>query len=148
MPLDVSAQVASLKNDYGANRGPNSPANFQLAVYTGDPTAGGTEMPNVTESLDSGGNPISVANGYARATVANDGTNFPAPDPTSGVLTSGIITLPMSSFAWPTEGKYWVLYDGTVRWDYGEIPRDQWLFVPQDGIVPKLTLAIFYRGGL
>lgn len=148
MPLDLAAQVASIKNDYGATRGPNGPATFQVALFTDDPTVGGVEMPNLTATVDEAGLPIDVANGYARAGISNNGATFPAPDPTTGILTTAIISWPVSQFAYPLEAKAWVLYDGSTRWDYGVIPRDQWLYVPAAGVTPRLALSIFYRAEL
>lgn len=148
MPLDIAAQVASLKNDYGANKGPNAPASFSVDLYTDNPLAGGVVMPSITDTVDVDGDPTTVANGYAAAVVNNDGATFPSPDPVTGVLTSALITWPASNFAYPVEAKYWVLRQGSVRWDYGEIPRDQWIYVDRAGVVPRLTLSIFYRGEL
>ena len=61
MPIrDQSAQERSLDNDYGATRGPNAPASFQVAFFSDD---GDTEI---------------TGGGYARATLDNDDWNAAA----------------------------------------------------------------------
>lgn len=152
MPIrDVAAQVASLRNDYGATHGPHAPASFEVALYLGDPNVsdlgGGVEVPATTVLVDEdSGDETEVANGYARATIANDGTGFPEPDADTGVLTTALVSFPPSLAEYPDTVTHWLLLDADtgVAWDSGELPRDEQITVEGPGVVPGLLLALFY----
>ena len=131
--LSTAAQNASLDNDYGATKGPNAPAAHQLALFNGDPLLGGTEL--------------TATGGYARVTVTNNGTTWPAAS--SGEKTSAAITFPTSTAAWSDTATHWVLYDdadGTTAWDCGVLNEE--LAVVAASTVAQTTLTIFYNGGL
>lgn len=86
---------ASLANDYGADHGSNSPSSMDLCLYTTDVDSGGVEFSGA---------------GYSAATVANNGTNFPAPS-------GGEIVCPPIAVFTPTEDitdvpTWWYLRDG------------------------------------
>lgn len=145
MPIkDVAAQAASLANDYGATKGPNAPANFELEIWVGDPmTDDAYEMPNTTD-IDG----VVTPNGYAPLTVANNGTNFPAPDATTGMLT----TPPLTGFAastaeWPDRGTHWLLRDPVTgaAWDCARFARGQRVNITEAGVTPQPVLSIYYN---
>lgn len=144
--MDVAAQSASLANDYGATRGINAPTSFELALFIGDPTGDGVEVDDETTLVDEDtGVETVVANGYARITVANDGTNFPPAD-AEGVLTTPVLTFPVSLEEYPDAVTHWQLYAaGDVAWDSGALPRDQRITIDAAGVTPRLTLSIFYN---
>lgn len=113
--LDVAAQNASLDNDYGATKGPNSPASLELALFNGDPTLGGVEMDAV--------------GGYAAVSMTNDGTNFPAAADGQKVCAEQTFATPTGE--WTAAGvadtaTHWCLRDsstGTV-WDYDVLTEE------------------------
>ena len=79
----------------------------EIALSTTDPTEDGS---GITEP--SGG-------GYARASVTNNSTNFPAAS--SGTKSNGTaITFPTATATWGTLS-HWALYDGGVLKIYGEL---------------------------
>lgn len=101
--LSVAEQDVFLAAYFGANKAAGAPASFQLALFNDDPTVGGVEMDSV--------------GGYARVTVTNDGTNFPAP--ASGELVGAVQTFPTPTGAWTAAGvadtaTYWVLYNAAT----------------------------------
>lgn len=112
MPIkDTAAMNASLDNDYGATKGPNSPSSHQLALFVGDP--------QIAEE-DDGGIEISSVNnpGYARATVPNDATWAPAEDGFKKTVDS--IEMAAPTAAWLDEPTHWALIaSGEVVWDTG-----------------------------
>jgi hypothetical protein len=144
----LAAQCASLANDYGATHGPNSPTSFEVALLIVDDDTGGlVEVPTTTDVEDEDtGVATTVANGYARATVANDSTTFPAPDPATGVLTTPpIIGFPASTAEYPGDVVAWALYDGGVLWDWNYFATGQRITVSDAGIVPMPVLSIYYN---
>lgn len=146
--MDVAAQCASLANDYGATRGPNSAAEFDLELWIGDPNGTGYEVPTSTVLVDENtGAESTVANGYVAPVVANDGTNFPPADPASGVLTTPVFAAPVSTEEYPEAVTHWLLRDRATgnAWDSGALPRDQRITVDAAGVTPRLSLAIFYN---
>ncbi len=149
MPIrDVAAQCASLANDYGASHGSNAPSSFVLALFVGDPMGSGVEVDDETTLVDEDtGVESVVANGYVRATVANNGTNFPAADATTGILTTPTISFPVSTAAYPDTVTHWLLLDasgGTAGWDSGALGASDQLVVEGAGVTPALSLTIFY----
>lgn len=147
----IAAQCASLANDYGATHGPNSPASFTVGLLIPDPVNFGAliEMPTTTTLIDEDtGAESTVANGYARATVANDGSTFPAPDPTTGELTSVPIEgFPAATAEYPDTATHWALYDATTgdMWDYAEFPQSERITIAEAGVTPRPVLSIFYN---
>lgn len=128
MPIrDIAAQNASLANDYGASRGPNSAASHQLCLFAGDPNDGGTELTS--------------AGGYARVTLTNDGTNWPAP--ANGEVTGVKATFPQSTGAWSDDATHWALLgsDG-LWWDTGELESP--ISVTAAGVTKTIQPTIYY----
>lgn len=131
--LSTAAQNASLDNDYGATAGSNAPAAHQVALFSGDPLLGGTE-------LDSTG-------GYARVVITNDGTTWPGAS--GGSTTSAAVSFGTSSAAWSDTATHFVLYDdadGTTAWDAGLL--DEEIAVDAASTVVETTLTVFYSGGI
>lgn len=146
--MDLSAQCASLANDYGATHGANAPSTFTLALFIGSPLDDeGYEVPTTTVLVDEDtGAESTVSNGYARANVANNGTNFPPADPETGVLTTPVLSFATSTNEYPEAVTHWQLYGpGDVAWDSGELPRDQRITVDDTGVTPRLSLSIYYN---
>lgn len=108
MIRDIGPRNASLANDYGATKGPNAAASHQFAVFEGDPSVDGVEL---------------TGGGYARVTLPNDGTVWPAP--VGGQLT---ITVDLPLTGEPTGiGDHFALFDaadGTSCWDTGPLSTD------------------------
>lgn len=128
MLIDTAAQNKSLDNDYGSTKGANAPAAHEVALFDGDPTQGGTE-------LTSDG-------GYARVTLTNNGTNWPAAS--SGAKTSATVTFPTSTDAWSDTATWFVLYDhadSVTAWDAGLVAE---ISVDAAGETPRTTLTIYY----
>jgi hypothetical protein len=132
--VSIDAQNASLDNDYGASTGPAAAAAHQVALFVGDPLAGGTE-------LTSDG-------GYVRPVVTNNGTNWPGA--TSGATTSVTIAFDASTDAWSGIPTHWLLYDdadGTTAWDSGELDPTAPISVDVADVVVEVTLTVYYAGG-
>src|SRR5690349_21683106 len=108
MIRDTAAQNKSLDNDYGATKGANAPASHALALFAGDPNLDGTEL--------------TATGGYARATVANNGTNWPAA--ADGVKVAAAQAFPTSTGPWSDVATHWALFDGTTCWDTGVLDEE------------------------
>jgi hypothetical protein len=129
--LDTAAQNASLDNDYGATKGPNAAAAHQLALFAGDPQAGGVELDN-------------TVGGYARVTITNNGTNWPAAS--GGAKTATFQAYAASTDAWSAVATHWVLFDaadGTTRWDSGRL--DTAISVDGPGETPNVAPTVYYN---
>jgi hypothetical protein len=127
--LSTAAQNASLDNDYGASAGVNAPGAHQVALFNGDPLLGGAELTST--------------GGYARVTVTNNGTNWPAAS--AGAKTSAAVTFAASTAAWSDTATHFVLYDdadGTTAWDSGVLDTE--LSVDAAGTVVETSLTVFY----
>lgn len=139
-PLDTAAQAASLDNDYGANHGAGSPTTFNLELWAGDPGNGGVQMDSV--------------GGYAPAPMANNGTNFPATDTSTGTKTCAVQTFATPTAAWTAGGvaadaDYWLLRDPATghAWDYAAIEAGSEISVSAaGGAAPTVQPVIFYGG--
>lgn len=126
--LSIAAQNASLDNDYGSTAGPNAPASLEVALFDGDPLLGGLE-------LTSDG-------GYARVTVANDGTTWPTAA-SGGAKTMATASFPTPTGAWSSTATFFVLYDAadsTTAWDSGEL--DDEIAVDADEFGVPLTTSV------
>jgi hypothetical protein len=149
MPIrDIPARCASLANDYGASHGANAPDEFEVALFIGDPNGDGVEVDVDTTLVDEDtGLETVVPNGYAPATVDNDGTVFPAADPDTGVLTTPLVTFPVSLEEYPGTVTHWLLRDPVTGdgWDTGALPHDETITVAAAGVTPRLVLSIFYN---
>lgn len=133
--LSIAAQNASLDHDYGASKAAGAPAAFELALFNGDPTLDGVEM--------------DAAGGYARVTMTNDGTNFPAA--ADGQKVCAEVTFPTPTGEWTAAGEpdtatYWVLFDAATgdAWDYDELTEE--IDVEEAGGTVTVQPVIFYGG--
>lgn len=127
--LDVGPRNDSLDMSYGADKGALAAASHLLALFDEDPSNGGVEV--------SGG-------GYARVTVTNDVTNWPAAS--GGAKTGAEQAFPVSTGAWDRTAKWWCLIDaadGTTRWDAR--PLDVEVSVTGAGVVVKVRPVIDYE---
>jgi hypothetical protein len=107
-----------------------------VALYAGDPLTGGVE-------LDSAG-------GYARPTVTNDGTSWPAAD--GGAKTSAVVTFADSTAEWtvdasPAVATHFLLVDASTGdfWDSGLLGDE--VSVEAAGPGPSVQLTIYYESG-
>lgn len=125
MPLaSVTAQNASLDNDYGVTRGPNAPDSHELALFLGHPLLGGVEL---------------SGNGYARATVL-PGDWVAAADGAK----SATVTFADPTGEWQAVD-YYALYDaadGTTLWEVVSLAEP--LEVTGAGTGPTVTFTVFY----
>jgi hypothetical protein len=123
MLRDVAAINASLDNDYGATRGPNTPAALEVALLeTREP---GSEI---------------TGGGYSRPTLDSDDW-LPAAD---GVKSSAPVSMGTPSGAWDT-ANYAGLYDpvAAVWWDV--VPLAEPLTVTGAG--DPVTVVLSVAGG-
>ena len=105
-PLDTAAQNAGLKAWFGDGRAVSMPSSWEVALFTGHPLDGGTEL--------------TATGGYARLVVANTSANFP--DPTVGVVQSALLTWAAPTAAWSDVATTFLLLDhadSTTRWYVG-----------------------------
>lgn len=129
--LDPAAQSASLDNDYGATKGPNAPATLEVALFTGDPLLGGTEL--------------AATGGYARVVVPNDGTTWPNAA-SAGSKTSAQVSFGTSTDAWSDVAAWFVLFDhadGVTRWDDGELADE--INVTAAGTTVAALITVYYE---
>ena len=124
--LSDAAANASLDFSYGASKAAGAPASHELALFVGDPSLGGTE-------LDASG-------GYARVTVTNNGTNWPAA--ANRAKTSAAQAFPTSTGAWSGVATHWALISGADTWDTGEL--DVEIDVTAAGVTPSVAVTVFY----
>lgn len=133
MPLySVESQNASLDNDYGATKGPNSPTAHQVAQFTGDPDLGGVEL--------------GPDGGYVRTVIPNDGTIWPAA--AGGQKTSVPVALADATGARSDTAKWFVLYDDdnpTIPYDGAPLVEEISITDAEPG--PVVELTIYYPGG-
>lgn len=99
MPLQsTAAQNGLLASYFGANKAAGAPAAFELAL------------------LNAAGVELDLAGGYARVSMPNDGTNFPAPD--DGQIVCAVQTWTPTD-QWTVAGNpdtatQWRLYNSTT----------------------------------
>lgn len=122
------AQNVSLDAMYGANKATIAPGSFHLALYAGDPNLGGVEL--------------TATGGYARVTVTNNGTNFPAA--TSGRKTTTAQTFPTSTGAWSAVATHWGFLDAVSGdlYDTGALLEE--VDVTATGQTATVQPVIFY----
>jgi hypothetical protein len=122
----VTARNDSLASCYGDSHSPAWPDSLTLALYTGDPASGGTQL--------------STANGYAPITVTNNSTSFAAPSGGSIANAALFSTLPWSGTDSQT-ADHWAFLDGLGNvLDCGPITQS-------DGVTP-MTVGPFGPGDL
>lgn len=127
--LDVGPRNFSLDMSYGSTRGTGSASSHEVALFTADPNQGGVELGS--------------AGGYARATLANNGTSWPSAA-SGGMKTSISVSFPSSTGAWSAEATWAVLIAaGGVRWDSG--PLSQSVLVTEAGVVVQTRIRVFYN---
>lgn len=126
--VSVAAQNASLSFSYGATKAASAPATFELALFAGDPATTGTEL--------------AATGGYARVTVTNNGTNFPAP--ADGQLTGAFQAFPVSTAAWSGVASHWALIDAATDdiWDADALEEE--IVVDAAGATPSVRPVIYY----
>ena len=127
---DEAAMNASLDNDYGTTRGPNSPAAHELALFMGDPMTDGVE---VTATNDDG-----QATGYARATIAAADWQPAA----NGEKSAGAVTFPAATAAYPSSVTHFALIAGGVTWDCAPLAEE--LVVTGAGPGPVVQVTLFH----
>ncbi len=123
-PLDVAAQNQTLD----ALLGTGLPASFEVALFDGDPSAGGAELTS--------------AGGYLRPVVDNDAVLFPNPA-ADGQKTSIPIAFANPSGNWSAVAQYWVLYDAadsTTAWWYGLLADELSVLATSTGISVRLSI--------
>lgn len=133
MPIrDVEAMNASLDNDYGATHGPNAPAGYDLALFSGDPMIPAIEGGGV--EADPTGYP-----GYARVPVAHSA--FPAA--ADGMKAVSVLG-PTPTGEWADEITHWGLFwTGTnILADNG--PFTEALDITSAGAPPAINFAVYY----
>lgn len=126
--VSIAAQNASLSFSYGASKAAGAPATFELALFAGDPSTTGTEL--------------AATGGYARVSVTNNGTNFPAPS--DGQLTGALQTFPTSSAAWSAVATHWALIDAATDevWDADALEQE--IEVNASGVTPTARPIVYY----
>jgi hypothetical protein len=129
--VSIAEQNLSLDLYYGANKGSIAASAHELALFVGDPSLGTS-----TE--------LTSAGGYARVTVANDGTNWPAA--AAGAKTSAAVTFADSTDAWSGVPTHWQLFnvDTGEMGDSGVIPESSPVIVTEAGVGPVLALTVYY----
>lgn len=112
-PIDLAAQNAALDALLGDGAAASIPSSWEVALFDGDPAAGGAE-------LDSAG-------GYVRAVIANDSATWP--DAVDGEKLSSIISLATPTDEWTVGGQlatatHYLLIDAadsTTQWLPGQL---------------------------
>lgn len=129
-PIDTVAQSAALDAMLGAAASSSMPTSFEVALFTDHPVLGGMELTST--------------GGYARVTVANNGTVFPAA--VSGLKTSTTVSFGSSSDAWSDTAPYAVLIDAadsTTQWF--AVLLDDEVTVDAAGTSVSVELKIFWN---
>lgn len=133
-PLSVDAQNIALDAWLGAGAAAGMPAAFEVAMFAGDPTSGGTE-------LTSDG-------GYVRLAVPNDGTTWPGA--ADGATTSAEVPVADSTDDYSATATDWVLYDAadhTTAWFTGSFANGG-VAVIGAGSIDPLVLTVFFGSGV
>lgn len=128
MLIDTAAQDALLDGVYGSG----SPASFEIALFDADPVLGGVEL--------------AADGGYARVTVANDGTLFPGAS--GGSTTSASVSFGASSGAFSDTAPFWVAFDAadsTTAYASGLLSEA--VSVDETGVDVSVVMTIFYSQG-
>jgi hypothetical protein len=136
MPIrDQAAQERSLDNDYGATRGPNSPAEHEVVLFAGDPDVDGVEVPTEVAG---------VPTGYER--VVHDNDDWEAAD--GGLKRTLPISFPDALTEWPDTVTHAALRDPVTGlwWDVVELEEP--LDVLGPGSFPPVVLTVFYDTNL
>lgn len=146
MPIrDQGAMELSLDNDYGPTRGPNSPDNFTVHLFAGDPTTpDGVELSDESEVDDGVGGTMTVPNGYAPAAMSNDdwapadgGIKLSDPNP--------VFDAPLEE--WET-ATHWAIKDPVTGLWWDSAPLTAELDVTGPGSPVAVQLAVFYDDNL
>lgn len=143
MPLkSLTAQAASLDNDYGSTRGPNAPASLIFRIFVGDPMGDGVEMPATTD-IDG----VPTANGYAPVTVPNDDATWLPADVTDGSKATNPLTFPTSLAPYPEIGTHMQVEDAATGavWDCVALAATDRVVVAAAGVAPRPIFTVFYN---
>ena len=116
----TNAKTKSLQNDFGDNKGAMAPATWYIAIFDGDPTAGGTELTGT-----GGVARKSVANTTAKWTVSAGQASNAASE--SHAASTG---------AWAADGTYAALMSASSGGDLWDVlPLTDPLIVAGAGVV-------------
>lgn len=132
--VSIPEQNRSLDLYYGANKGSIASPSHEVALFAGDPLAGGVEL--------------DAAGGYARVTVTNDGTTWPGAD--GGATTSAIVPFATSTDEWTVAGSpavatHFQLF-ATDTGDAGDSGLlGEPISVDAAGVTPPVELTVFYN---
>lgn len=137
MPIrDVEAMNASLDNDYGTTRGPNSPTSHYLALFMGDPLTDGVEVPALNDEL--------LPTGYARVEITPSMWE-PAADGEKQL--TDFVAFPATLNEWPAAVTHFALFSPTgVMWDCSILEEE--LVVTGPGDSPTVLVKIFHADTL
>lgn len=128
--VSVVARNASLAMSYGALAGSEAPTSLEVALFSGDPTNGGTEL--------------AADGGYVRLVVANDATTWPDA-PADGAITSAPLEFATPTDAWSDTADFYLLLDAVTgdEWDSGQL--DDEISVDVAGTYVAITPTVYYR---
>lgn len=132
MLLDDAAANASLASSYGAARDTsNSPVHLELALFHGDPAAGGTEL--------------EADGGYVPLTVDNDATTWPDA-PADRAITSAVLDWPAATGEYSDTVTHALIRDADtgVGWDTGRLAAE--ISISEAGQFVRAQVTV-YDGG-
>lgn len=108
--LDSTARATSLACIVGPDRATIAPDSYTVHLFAGDPADEGVEIAATTEVDDGAGGTVSVANGYAAATVDAGDFTF------DGELATVVASFPAVSEAYPDTVTHFLMRSGGVDW--------------------------------
>lgn len=126
-PVDLAAQNAALDALLGSGHAAGVPSSWEVALFAGDPTNGGTELTS--------------AGGYARVTVSNDTAHWPAAS--GGMKSSMPINFPTPTAAWSDVATHFLLIsaaDHSTQWFPGLLSEPVGVFGTELGVSVSLSL--------
>lgn len=129
-PIDLVAQNAGLDALLGDGAAASIPTTWEIALFNGDPQAGGTE--------------ITSAGGYVRPVVPNDSATFP--DAVDGEKLSAIIDVDAPSGPWSDTVTHFLLIDGgdsTTQWFPGTLADPLTVFGTETAV--RIQLSLFWN---
>lgn len=129
--VSIEEQNLSLDLYYGASKGAIAASAHNVALFVGDPLAGGTELAST--------------GGYARATVPNNGTSWPAA--AGGAKTSTPIVWATSTAAWSGVPTHWQAFNADTgnAGDSGVLDPSTPISVDAAGVTPATALTVYYN---
>lgn len=131
MPIaDLAAQQAALDNIYGSTAGSHSPATWQLALFTGDPT-----VDEFAVEADS-----TTCPGYARVSFAQSA--WSATDSGGVKRLATPLAFPAATAEWTVTLTHWALLDGATMWNVEPLAVPLDVTAASSG--PTIAPAIFF----